>query len=385
MKRLLLLSLTACLLSVATAQTTTEWQADLRHLQKTVHDKYDNLFHLISAAEWDKAVDSFYNRIPSLDKTNVLAGFVNLVARFHIGHTVVNVFGAHENGNTALARYPYRLYWFSDGLYILKADKQYEAAVGGKITRIGTMKPEQALEAIRPLVSYENEQGYKSNAMGFLSVAEFLRVQGIAQSSEEVSITYTKNGKEESVVFKPITKRITTPTVLGTPEGWVDSRKTSDTPLWQKEPEKYRYMEFLPKSKTLYVRHSVTLNDGEQTITDFFSKMADYIDKNDVQKLVLDIRVNGGGNNYLNKRIITSIIESKKINQPGKFFVILGRRTFSAAQNLVNELEKYTEVVFVGEPTSENVNFYGDTRTETLPNSKLDVNLDVVAKSRSAR
>ena len=38
-------------------------------------------------------------------------------------------------------------------------------------------------------------------------------------------------------------------------------------------------------------------------------------------------------------------------------------------------MEKYTEVTFVGEPTSENVNFFGDTRTETLPNSKLPVNL----------
>jgi tetratricopeptide (TPR) repeat protein len=85
--------------------------------------------------------------------------------------------------------------------------------------------------------------------------------------------------------------------------------------------------------------------------------------------------LNGGGNNYLNKAIITSIIASKKINQPGKFFCIIGRRTFSAAQNLTNELEKYTEVTFVGEPTAENVNFYGDTRVETLPNSKLQASL----------
>ncbi len=85
------------------------------------------------------------------------------------------------------------------------------------------------------------------------------------------------------------------------------------------------------------------------------------------------MRMNGGGNNQLIKPIITGIIQLKKINKKGKFFCIIGRRTFSACQNLVNELERYTEVIFVGEPTSENVNFYGDTKTETLPNSKIQV------------
>ena len=134
-------------------------------------------------------------------------------------------------------------------------------------------------------------------------------------------------------------------------------------------------MEYLKDSKTLYVRHSVTLNDGDKTIAKFFKEMLDFIDKNEVEKLILDVRMNGGGNNYLNKPILTSIIQARKVNQNGKFYCIIGRRTFSACQNLVNELSKYTEVTFVGEPTSENVNFYGDTKQETLPNSKLDMYL----------
>ena len=56
-------------------------------------------------------------------------------------------------------------------------------------------------------------------------------------------------------------------------------------------------------------------------------------------------------------------------------FVIIGRSTFSAAQNLVNQIETYTEAIFVGEPTSANVNSWGDPKIETLPNSQLDVRL----------
>ena len=51
--------------------------------------------------------------------------------------------------------------------------------------------------------------------------------------------------------------------------------------------------------------------------------------------------------------------------------MIIGRRTFSACQNLVNEMSNYTNAIFIGEPTSENINFYGDNNRVELPNSKI--------------
>ena len=359
-------------------QTSAEWQSDLRQLQQIVHTKYSNLFYNIKAPNWDKAVDVFYNEIPGLEKVQVLAGFMKLVALFHIGHTQINSFGLHHGASSLqLNRLPYQLYWFSDGVYILSAAKKYEQAVGGKVIKIGKLKTEDALAGIRPLVSFENEQGFKANSMFYLATPEFLKTQGINETSSEVSITYLKDGKEETVLVSAETGLNSfSMTGLETPPGWTVAKKTAaEIPLWQKEPSSFRFMEYLPERKTLYVRHSVNLNDGEKTIAAFFTNVAGFIEKNDVQKLVLDIRTNGGGNNQLNKPMITSIIRSGKINQKGKFFCIIGRRTFSAAQNLVNELEKYTEVTFIGEPTSENVNFYGDTRTETLSNSKLQANL----------
>ena len=379
MKKTIFINLIALLCFTGSyCQSATEWQTDLRQLQQTVHTKYSNLFYNISAANWDAAVEKLYQDIPRLENQQVLTGFMKLVALFHVGHTQLNLFGFHQQASSiSLHRLPYQLYWFNDGVYILSAEKEYERAVGGKVIKIGMLKTEEALEAIRPLVSYENEQGFRGNSMFYLATPEFLKTQGISTANEEVAITYSKNGKEETIVFKSNNNPGGfSMTGLETSPGWsVAKRSSGDVPLWQKEPSSFRYMEYLPGTKTLYVRHSVTLDDGNKTIAGFFNNMADFIEKNDVQKLILDIRTNGGGNNYLNKPIITSIIRSAKINQKGKFFCIIGRRTFSAAQNLVNELEKYTEVTFAGEPTSENVNFYGDTRTETLTNSKLQANL----------
>lgn len=376
-KKIFLSTLLCIFLLSANSQTTAEWQSDLRYLQQTIHSKYNNLFYNISAADWDKAVDEFHNQLPQLQKNKVLTGFIKLLALFHIGHTQMNTFGLHQGAaSLQLNRLPYGLYAFSDGVYILTAAAEYEKAVGGKVLKIGNMKIEEALEAVRPLVSYENEQGFKSNSLFYLAIPEFLKTQGITGDASQVTITYQTNGKEETIVFKAgSNNNVFSMTGLETPPGWAVAKKKGDTPLWQKEPASFQYMQYLPETKTLYVRHSVTLNDGNNTIAGFFNNMVDFIDNNDVNRLILDVRTNGGGNNTLNKPIVTGIIKSRKINQKGRFFCITGRRTFSAAQNLVNELEKNTEVIFVGEPTSENVNFYGDTRTETLPNSKLQANL----------
>ena len=94
-----------------------------------------------------------------------------------------------------------------------------------------------------------------------------------------------------------------------------------------------------------------------------------------MDRLVLDVRLNGGGNNYKNKALVTRIIASEKINKVGSFVVILGRRTFSACQNLVNELHNYTNAIFVGEPTAENINFYGDNNEVILPITKTPIYL----------
>ena len=158
-------------------------------------------------------------------------------------------------------------------------------------------------------------------------------------------------------------------------ENWLDARDQTKTPLYLKNLDRIYFFEYLPKEKALYVRHSRVADDAKESTEKFYKRVFDFVENNDVNKLIIDVRLNGGGNSYLNKSIITGIIETKKINKVGNLYVIIGNRTYSAAQNLVNELHNYTNAIFVGEPTSENVNFWGDARPVTFPNSGLIVHL----------
>ena len=55
----------------------------------------------------------------------------------------------------------------------------------------------------------------------------------------------------------------------------------------------------------------------------------------------------------------------------------MGRATFSAAQFLLDDLQKYSMALFVGEPSGSKGNTYGDSRQFKLPNSKITVRASV--------
>ena len=350
-----------------------DWQADLRFLQKTVHSDYPFLFKKVTAEKFDQEVEKLYQAIPKMEKHEVIVGLARIVSLFQYGHTAIRLSGWYQRDAYNFHQMPFNLYHYKDGIFIQGVHKDYKEALGAKLLKVEGVPIKKALEAIRPAIPAENDQFFKAFGLSVLGTPEVLHAQGITKNLKKtITLSLEKNGKKFDVVFKPYkTKRFPGTYSLIQEEGnWLDARDNSDTPLYLKNLDQIYFFEYLPEHKAVYVRHS-QIQDDKEPIPKFYERVFDFVEKNDVEKLILDVRLNGGGNNYKNKPIVTGIIETKKINQPGKLFVITGRRTFSACQNLVNELDNYTEAIFVGEPTAENINFYGDTRQVILPNSKV--------------
>jgi hypothetical protein len=63
------------------------------------------------------------------------------------------------------------------------------------------------------------------------------------------------------------------------------------------------------------------------------------------------------------------------LSRRGALFVIIGRLTFSAAQNTVTAIERETSAIFVGEPTGSRPNLIGEAIDFELPYSKLRANV----------
>ncbi len=298
-----------------------------------------------------------------------------IIALFEYGHSDISF----RQKPFEFRHLPFNLYQFNDGIYLQGVHKDYQQALGAKVIAINKIPISDALKIVRPVVNAENDQFFKAYGINYLRILEVLHAQGITKKLENsVELTLEKDGKTFKQVFESLQKEERVPTKYShvfQNENWLEARDQSATPLYLKHLDKVYFFEYLPEEKTVYVRHSEIQDDPEEDTSSFYARVFDFIENNEVEKLVLDVRLNGGGNNYKNKIVITGIIESKKINKVGSLFVIIGRRTFSACQNLVNELDNYTNVIFVGEPTAENVNFYGDTRQVALPNSQIPIYL----------
>jgi hypothetical protein len=126
--------------------------------------------------------------------------------------------------------------------------------------------------------------------------------------------------------------------------------------------------EVLPDGKTMYCQLN-GIGHGKQFFHRYFEKLFAEIESAGVERLVLDLRWNGGGNTFLNAPLIEGILRSEKFRKPGNLFVIVSRNTFSAAINTTVDLERRTTAILVGEPPSSPPNFVGESVEVVLPAS----------------
>lgn len=352
---------------ITAAQMTSEkWREDLRFMGERLPATHKNLYHKLSKADFEAAVRKLDKRIPTLADHEIVVEMMRIIAMIGDGHT-----GAHSAPFLfSKGAYPVRFHMFDDGLHIRAAAAEHASINGGKVLKISSVTADEAMKRVAGIVWHDNEMGIKDIGPRLLSSPQVQHALGIAGSAEKTTLTVLKDGKEVTAELRP------TATVADLRLGatsFLDSRRAAvDEPLWLKNPSENFWFEYQPETKILFVQFNAVQNKQNETIEAFFNKVFDYAEKHPVEKLVLDLRMNGGGNNTLNLPLTLRAVRSR-LNEPGKFFVLIGRETFSAAQNTVNELEKYTSAVFVGEPTGASPNHYGDAGRFTLPNSKLVV------------
>jgi len=285
------------------------------------------------------------------------------------GHSGIRIWADPQIGFHA---YPIRLGVYEDGVYVEAALSK--DIVGGRLVRIESTDAAAALAAVAALIPRDNDQDIKTFGPSLLVMAEVLDALGIAGSADAATFHFEVNGREISRNLVPGDAFLLTGhSYLDTRAdagGWVDARRAA-APLLYRDPHRQFWMEYLDDSRTLYAQINEIQDDEDESLEHFASRLREFAESNDIDRLVIDLRWNRGGNNYLNRGLIPDIILMDDINERGNLFVIIGNRTFSAAQSLVNEMEKYTDVVFVGEPTAQSPNHYGDNKKIILSNSGI--------------
>jgi C-terminal processing protease CtpA/Prc len=362
------------------AASTKKWREDLAVFRTELPKRHHrDFFFNLPRQEFNALIDALDAEVPRLADHEIKVRLAAIVARLgdRHGHTRVLLTGPSAGFHFL----PLNLHVYSDGLYIRAASPEYESVVGTRVESIGGTPIEEALRRVRTVTPGDNAISRIEYAQELVAVPEILRALGVVRDGapgDPVSMEVVRgDGSRATVEVAPLAslQNVT----------WVDMRRhVTQRPLYRKYPpanpaaeyipaKKY-WFEYLPDSKLLYVHYAAVMDDTDRKLADFFREVFAFADAHEVEKFVIDVRHNGGGNNTLNRPIFHDLIRrSETIARRGRFFVLIGRQTFSAAQNFINFLDAHTDVTFVGEPSGGSPNHYGDSTRFTLPNSGLIV------------
>jgi hypothetical protein len=359
--------LQCCYSSTVLGQEATQagWSDDVNLLLNKILTIHPNPFRRYILSDWQHTANQL-KKYPPVNDAKAALSLYQFLAMAADGHT-----------EAALAPAALRGYWlpliirrFKDGWFVRTGHPRYRALFGKPITHVGGIPVDTVAKRLRPFVSCDNAIGALDGIGNLFRNAVVLEALEISPR-DSVEITVQNE------------KRTGTPvTVYATSDSWVTAEwidvdqelNRGQKPLYRRFDRNYDF-EVLNEERIIYVWFSEIRDEDDETIAQFFSRVFRFIQENEVERFVLDLRENSGGNLELNGPVLHGLIACRKVNYPGGLYVIIGRDTYSAAMNLAVSLERHTYALFVGEPTGATPNHFGDTQKFTLPYSQLTVEI----------
>jgi hypothetical protein len=229
---------------------------------------------------------------------------------------------------------------------------------------IGKMSVDDAIATISSRISSDNDMNARHKSSRYVSIPRILKALGIIDAETGTFSIVNQQGQQRAIT--PIAKayKFSSP-ALRMYSGGVEPPlylSRLDTPYWTTQ---------LDDLKALYVQVNKVRDRGEEGFAAFSKRVQRESSKDNIRHLIVDFRHNGGGNGYLTRHLIRALTFFDASPNKGQLFIIIGRSTFSAAQNMITDLDRVTNAVFVGEPSGSRPNAIGERTSFTLPFSQV--------------
>lgn len=373
-------------------QKADKWRNDLDYLVQRIEIMHPNPYAYCPKEVFYKLKEKLYNEISKLSDVDISISISELLASLKDGHTRWAFEKSDPNwliDNFHLL--PIISYPFADGTYILAGLQQYKEYVGKKIIKIGKMDIAEVESKLGKIWSHDNKSGEIKYLYYTLCVAEMLKKIGAIDDINKIELMLSDENNVEiktqitTEPFMNIARYIADTWYPKSGNGLVTINESTHNPLplWLKNLNKSFWYEYLPEYNLMYLQiNSLNFPSNSTSSMESFNQLCsnffEALDRNTVEKLVIDIRANNGGN-HVESPLLKGIIARPYIDQKGKLFIITGRVTYSAAVHFTTVFKKFTNATIIGEPSSGRPNHYGAVRSFKLPNHpyiEIDCSID---------
>lgn len=386
----------ACAVSIATAflngsvfaapqiQSAELWREDLLQLSRTIEETHPNPFKHVTEDDFKGRITTLSSKLDLLEDKQIVLEMASIVSSLDDGHTRFFIPREHRNlgfiqGHTGteppsydalkFRALPLVFSLFADGLFVTGAVQGFDDHIGDRVVKIGDKTVEDAINAVRPSMYAENDSAVRMLAPDRLALPEVLAHFGVTDDADLTPITFEqRDGSTYSVAFSPL------------PDGSheiVNFEVEGPLPLRRQNPDQHKWHGPIANAQAYYVQIDMTEQFPEELMIEFITNAVKAAENENAERFIVDLRDNQGGWGIQNAAIVNTLTRST-FNKYGKLYVLIGRKTFSSAQMLVNELQQYSNVIFVGEKTGSKPSHYGDARKTRLKNSGLTLRVSTL-------
>lgn len=358
------------------------WNTDLDYLAQELPKRHCNLFAKQSKADFLMGIEAIKAASGRLSDLHIALRTQQLIAGMGDSHTSISIHQLLKKDQTL----PLGILWLSDGLYIAQTTKNYEQLLGCRLLSINEIPIATVIDSLTTLFTADNTAIIKGRATQLIQSFELLQFFGFADSQQVKLGVQTQTNENKTYLIEPtqIDRNNTVSLKTDTLPFYLKSKKKFFTDLYQPQ-ERIYYMQY----NTCWSRElEAQYRDKEKaqqlpSFKEFEERALSVLNKEQVDKIIFDIRLNGGGNSMQGTAFINKLAVFLNANPTVKTYVVLGRNTFSSAILNAMDFKRLTNAVFIGEETAGKPNHFGEVKSFQLPHSKLIVSYSTKYFKRS--
>ncbi|MEO5872990.1 MAG: hypothetical protein ABIT91_24335 [Gemmatimonadaceae bacterium] len=357
------------------------WREDLDSAVTVFLHKRDKTFSPTERAAFETAVATLRDSAATLRDDQIIVRLAKAVALTDNAHTRLYLL----RNRTALRRYPLRVWWFSDGLYVVRTDSAHTALLGARVVHIAGKTPAALAKLVAPLYA-GNDAWHRYLSTYTMTSPEILHgLDIIPNDTLELEVMPRGATKTMRARVAPLPLATTnepteawwdiTPQHSGRGANWVSTlpADTARMPLYLRNPQRNYWFTYLPASRTLYLSYQRSQEQPDDSMRVFTERFFQKVRARNPQKLVLDVRFNTGGDLTKSEGFLKKLSELPMAKQKGHLFVIVGNQTFSAGIYAAALVKELTGALIVGESVGDRLDFWSEGGNYLMPNSKLSL------------
>lgn len=331
------------------------WRQDVEYLARELPRLHANAFHAISRDSFQQTIATLVAEIPSLDDGAIQVRLAQLVAAIGDGHTSMS---PRPSGELV---YPIRLRSFRDGIFVVRSDSGYSRLLQAELLGVDSLPISDALGRVADVISRDESVTVGLTAPGFLNSSTVLHTLGIAPRKDSASFLLRLPSRD--------TVRVVLPATAFRPTRWQEP--PFPRPLYLQRPTEASWLEYLPDSRTVYVRYNHCSDPlGFWRVS---RRLRQVLAEHPVDRAIIDFRGNSGGNSFQFHYLMLPVLRDAAVNRPGHLYALVDRATFSSASTNAAQLRGETAARLAGELPGGHPNGFGEVRSFRLPNSGITV------------